>query len=102
MLDIADALEANEKVISAENEADVAAAQQAGYEKSLISRLVLKPGKVCCIDYVHIFDFSFYYLPFGSCSTFLISKQILPLVDAILIGSCTVSQSWCHSLTSCF
>ncbi|WRX11505.1 Aspartate/glutamate/uridylate kinase - like 2 [Theobroma cacao] len=46
LLDIADALEANEKVITIENEADVAAAQQAGYEKSLISRLALKPGKI--------------------------------------------------------
>lgn len=46
MLDIADALEAKEEEILAENEADVAAAQQAGYEKSLISRLALKPGKV--------------------------------------------------------
>ncbi|XP_021295632.1 delta-1-pyrroline-5-carboxylate synthase [Herrania umbratica] len=46
LLDIADALEANEKVITIENEADVTAAQQAGYEKSLISRLALKPGKI--------------------------------------------------------
>ncbi|KAL4570232.1 hypothetical protein LXL04_025883 [Taraxacum kok-saghyz] len=45
-LDIADALEANEKVIVHENEADVAVAQDAGYETSLISRLALKPGKV--------------------------------------------------------
>ena len=45
LLDIANALEANEKLIKIENEADVAAAQQAGYEKSLISRLTLKPGK---------------------------------------------------------
>ena len=45
MLDIADALEANEKLISAENEADVAEAQQTGYEKALVSRLALKPGK---------------------------------------------------------
>ncbi|XWS65936.1 hypothetical protein CRYUN_Cryun05aG0156700 [Craigia yunnanensis] len=46
LLDIADALEANEKLITIENEADVAAAQQAGYEKSLISRLALKSGKI--------------------------------------------------------
>nr|AKP06211.1 pyrroline-5-carboxylate synthetase [Eurya emarginata] len=46
LLDIADALEANEKLITIENEADVAAAQQAGYEKSLISRLAIKPGKI--------------------------------------------------------
>ncbi|KAL4592721.1 hypothetical protein LXL04_005724 [Taraxacum kok-saghyz] len=37
---------ANEKVIVHENEADVAVAQDAGYETSLISRLALKPGKV--------------------------------------------------------
>ncbi|XP_062167145.1 delta-1-pyrroline-5-carboxylate synthase-like [Alnus glutinosa] len=46
LLDIADALEANESLIMVENEADVAAAQEAGYEKSLISRLALKPGKI--------------------------------------------------------
>lgn len=45
LLDIADALEANEGLIKVENEADVAAAREAGYEKSLISRLALKPGK---------------------------------------------------------
>lgn len=45
LLDIADALQANEKQILAENEADVAAAQMAGYEKSLISRLAMKPEK---------------------------------------------------------
>lgn len=45
LLDIADALEANEKQILTENEADLAAAQQAGYEKSLISRLELKSDK---------------------------------------------------------
>lgn len=46
LLDIANALEANEKLIQTENEADVAAARRAGYEKSLISRLTLKPGKI--------------------------------------------------------
>ncbi|KAI3470791.1 hypothetical protein Pfo_027454 [Paulownia fortunei] len=46
LLDVADALEASEKLIIAENEADVAVAQQAGYEKSLVSRLALKPGKI--------------------------------------------------------
>ncbi|RZC84208.1 hypothetical protein C5167_046989 [Papaver somniferum] len=45
LLDIADALEANESLIRAENEADVADAQQAGYDKSLISRLSMKAGK---------------------------------------------------------
>ncbi|KAL8050290.1 hypothetical protein ABFX02_06G073500 [Erythranthe guttata] len=46
LLDVADALEASEKLIIAENEADVSEAQLAGYDKSLISRLALKPGKV--------------------------------------------------------
>ncbi|KAL5730577.1 Delta-1-pyrroline-5-carboxylate synthase [Ranunculus cassubicifolius] len=46
LLDIADALEANEKKIKKENEKDVVAAQQAGYDKSLIARLELKPGKI--------------------------------------------------------
>lgn len=46
LLGVADALEANEKLIKIENEADVAAAQQAGLEKPLISRLALKPGKI--------------------------------------------------------
>ncbi|KOM46972.1 hypothetical protein LR48_Vigan07g067600 [Vigna angularis] len=39
LLKIADALEANEKIIRIENEADVTAAQEAGYEKSLIASL---------------------------------------------------------------
>ncbi|KAL6619129.1 hypothetical protein ACP70R_034268 [Stipagrostis hirtigluma subsp. patula] len=46
LLDVADALEANEDLIRKENEADVAAAQDAGYEKSLVARLTLKPGKI--------------------------------------------------------
>ncbi|XP_009343959.2 delta-1-pyrroline-5-carboxylate synthase [Pyrus x bretschneideri] len=46
LLDVADALEANVQLINIENEADVSEAQQAGYEKSLISRLALKPGKI--------------------------------------------------------
>ncbi|KAF8022107.1 hypothetical protein BT93_G2298 [Corymbia citriodora subsp. variegata] len=46
LLDIADALEANQEQIMKENEADVAAAENAGYEKSLIARLALKPGKI--------------------------------------------------------
>ncbi|CAI9295946.1 unnamed protein product [Lactuca saligna] len=46
LLAIADALEANEKMILHENEADVASAQDDGYESSLVSRLALKPGKV--------------------------------------------------------
>nr|ANR02121.1 delta1-pyrroline-5-carboxylate synthetase 2 [Lilium regale] len=46
LLDIADALEANQELIKIENDADVAAALQSGYEKSLISRLTMKPGKI--------------------------------------------------------
>lgn len=46
LLDIANALEANMSLIKAENEADIAAAHDAGYEKALISRLALKPDKV--------------------------------------------------------
>lgn len=46
LLDIADALEASEELIRTENEADIVAAQLSGYEKSLISRLTLKPGKI--------------------------------------------------------
>ncbi|KAL6326757.1 hypothetical protein AAG906_010932 [Vitis piasezkii] len=46
LLDIANALETNEELIKIENDADVEAAQLAGYEKSLVSRLVLKPGKI--------------------------------------------------------
>ena len=52
LLAIADALEANEKMILHENEADVATAQDDGYESSLVSRLALKPGKAS-----HIFKF---------------------------------------------
>ena len=50
LLDVADALEANEGLIRAENEADVLAAQDAGYEKSLVARLTLKPGKVGAVS----------------------------------------------------
>nr|AQZ26218.1 delta-1-pyrroline-5-carboxylate synthase transcript variant [Beta vulgaris subsp. vulgaris] len=46
LFDIADALEDNEELIKTENDADIAAAQQAGYEKSLVARLALKPGKI--------------------------------------------------------
>ncbi|XP_017430431.2 delta-1-pyrroline-5-carboxylate synthase isoform X2 [Vigna angularis] len=49
LLKIADALEANEKIIRIENEADVTAAQEAGYEKSLVARLALKPGKIASL-----------------------------------------------------
>ncbi|GAA0156071.1 dehydrogenase [Lithospermum erythrorhizon] len=46
LLDVADALETNENLIISENEADVVDAQMAGYEKSLVSRLALKSGKI--------------------------------------------------------
>ncbi|KAM2954503.1 hypothetical protein FF1_032772 [Malus domestica] len=49
LLDVADALEANEGEILAANEADVAAAQDDRYEKALISRLALKPGKISAL-----------------------------------------------------
>ncbi|KAI3966385.1 hypothetical protein MKW92_046914 [Papaver armeniacum] len=45
LLQVADALEANESMIQEENDADVTAAKKAGYDKALISRLALKPGK---------------------------------------------------------
>ncbi|XP_051122757.1 delta-1-pyrroline-5-carboxylate synthase-like [Andrographis paniculata] len=50
LLDLADALEAHEKLIVAENEADVEDAQQAGYDKSLVSRLALKSGKISSLS----------------------------------------------------
>ncbi|WZY90746.1 hypothetical protein YC2023_047481 [Brassica napus] len=43
---VADALEANEKTIRDENELDVAAAQEAGLEESLVARLVMTPAKI--------------------------------------------------------
>ncbi|KAL6323613.1 hypothetical protein AAG906_039206 [Vitis piasezkii] len=46
LLVIANALETNEELIKVENDADVKVAQLARYEKSLVSRLVLKPGKI--------------------------------------------------------
>ncbi|XP_039011305.1 delta-1-pyrroline-5-carboxylate synthase-like [Hibiscus syriacus] len=49
LLNIADALEANESLILVENAADVAAAEAEGYEKALISRLALKPGKISAL-----------------------------------------------------
>ncbi|XP_028776170.1 delta-1-pyrroline-5-carboxylate synthase isoform X2 [Neltuma alba] len=49
LLDIADALEANENEIRIENEADVADAQQANLDKSLVARLLLKPGKIASL-----------------------------------------------------
>ncbi|XP_050901140.1 delta-1-pyrroline-5-carboxylate synthase isoform X1 [Lathyrus oleraceus] len=46
LLAVADALEKNQKLIKLENEADIADALEAGYDKSLISRLTLKPEKI--------------------------------------------------------
>lgn len=46
LLAIADALEKNEDKIRMENGADVADAEEIGYEKPLISRLTLRPEKV--------------------------------------------------------
>ncbi|KAI4356520.1 hypothetical protein L6164_000538 [Bauhinia variegata] len=46
LLAVADALEANKTMIRLENEADLIEAEVAGYEKSLISRLTLKPEKI--------------------------------------------------------
>ncbi|PON65660.1 Delta l-pyrroline-5-carboxylate synthetase [Trema orientale] len=45
LLDVADALEANQKRIQAENEADISEAQLAGYEKPLVARLGLSAEK---------------------------------------------------------
>ncbi|KAH7292266.1 hypothetical protein KP509_29G060000 [Ceratopteris richardii] len=46
LLDIANALEANEEMIRQENLLDVQDAEEAGLPKPLISRLMLKPGKM--------------------------------------------------------
>ena len=55
MLDIADALEENEDLIKVENDADIAAALNAGYEKAILSHLALKPGKAStCSLYISI------------------------------------------------
>lgn len=45
MLDVATALEANKSQIIEENEADVEAAKDFGYDESLVARLALKPEK---------------------------------------------------------
>jgi delta-1-pyrroline-5-carboxylate synthetase len=59
LLDIADALEANENL----NETDVEAVQDAGYEKSLVARMRLKPGKVSrLLNISSISSFSSYEL----------------------------------------
>ncbi|KAL5059815.1 hypothetical protein RYX36_031419 [Vicia faba] len=46
LLAVADALEKNQKLIRLENDADISDALEAGYDKSLISRLTLKPEKI--------------------------------------------------------
>lgn len=46
LLDVAAAIEKNESEIRLENASDVADAEEAGYERSLISRLTLRPEKV--------------------------------------------------------
>jgi delta-1-pyrroline-5-carboxylate synthetase len=59
LLDIADALEANENL----NETDVEAVQDAGYEKSLVARMRLNPGKVSrLLNISSISSFSSYEL----------------------------------------
>ncbi|CAK9185366.1 unnamed protein product [Ilex paraguariensis] len=49
LLDVAEALEANESLIMIANETDVATAQDAGYNESIVSRLALKPGKISAL-----------------------------------------------------
>ncbi|PON37367.1 Delta l-pyrroline-5-carboxylate synthetase [Parasponia andersonii] len=46
LLDVADALEANQKRIQGENEADISEAQLAGYEKPLVARLGLSAERI--------------------------------------------------------
>ncbi|KAG9130794.1 hypothetical protein Leryth_020024, partial [Lithospermum erythrorhizon] len=46
LLDVADALEANAELIISENEVDVSATKEAGYENSLVPRLALNLGKI--------------------------------------------------------
>ncbi|KAF5802349.1 putative glutamate-5-semialdehyde dehydrogenase, Glutamate 5-kinase [Helianthus annuus] len=46
LLDVAAALEANEQFIVLENDADVEAARDAGYDEALVARLALKPSKI--------------------------------------------------------
>ncbi|KAL2614225.1 hypothetical protein R1flu_025917 [Riccia fluitans] len=49
LLDVADALVANEALIIAENQADVEAAQTAKLSPSLLGRLTIKPGKITAL-----------------------------------------------------
>lgn len=46
LLDVADALEANEELIRRENESDVCVAKETRIADALVSRLTLKPGKI--------------------------------------------------------
>ncbi|KAD2080474.1 hypothetical protein R6Q59_032808 [Mikania micrantha] len=46
LLEVAAALEANEHFIMLENDADVEAARDAGYDEALVARLALKPSKI--------------------------------------------------------
>ncbi|KAL0674329.1 hypothetical protein Bca4012_002310 [Brassica carinata] len=46
LYNVADALEANVETIRAENELDVAAAQEAGLEESMVARLFMTPAKI--------------------------------------------------------
>ncbi|KAH9316449.1 hypothetical protein KI387_025076, partial [Taxus chinensis] len=46
LLDVADALEANEESIRKENDIDVRVAKEARIDEALVSRLTLKPGKI--------------------------------------------------------
>lgn len=46
LLDVADALEANEELIRRENESDVFVAKETRIADALVSRLTLKPGKI--------------------------------------------------------
>jgi delta-1-pyrroline-5-carboxylate synthetase len=52
LLDLADALEANEELIRKENESDVCIAKEARITEALVSRLTLKPGKVSQISFI--------------------------------------------------
>lgn len=68
LFDIAASLEANEGLIMVENDLDVAAAGNAGYDRSLISRLALTPWKassckivkICAINYHQFMRISFH------------------------------------------
>lgn len=72
MLDVAAALEANEQFIVLENDADVEAAREAGYDEALVARLALKPSKACISqnsrnllffwEIIYVFNVLFYLL----------------------------------------